>query len=485
MAGEIQITRRTFLRAATYAGASAFVAGCAWEPFGSCEERLLRFGVLSDVHIGPDGSDEVLVGELRYLDAQGVEAVLFPGDIANTGIIGEMERFADCWETVFPKCRAADGRRVERLLVTGNHDIDVWPSRWKGWSEKRIARERFWYGDNAKRTWERLFGEEWQTVWMRKVKGVTFVGAQWMSLNPPIARFLAEHDSEIDPALPFFYCQHPHPKGTCHGQLAADENAEDHGEAVKALSRFANAVAFSGHSHLPITDESAVWQGAFTSIGSGCAGTVATTGFGGDSHVNGGQAWRRADRCRLMPILKTFQNSRAGYVVDVFRDRIALHRHSFFYGCPVGEDWCVPIPSAKDGPYDFARRRAADPAPKFAPDAAVHAEFCAVAPESAGTDYRGKRPCIRVTFPCASCAKSFRVFDSEVKVLSKDGVLLSKKMFSPGFHLPDAHADVPGELLFDVNEIPAGSDVRFSVTPRNCYGASGKTLVSAVFASRI
>ena len=471
-------TRRDFLGGLL---ASAGLAGCGSLPLtGGCRP-LLRFGVLSDVHIGPAGSDEVLVKELRYLDSQGVEAVLFPGDIANTGIIGEMERFADCWETVFPKCRAADGRRVERLLVTGNHDIDVWPSRWKGWSEARIARERFWYGDNAKRTWERLFGEEWQTVWMRKVKGVVFVGSQWMSLKPPLEKFLAEHEGDIDPSQPFFYCQHPHPKGTCHGLLAADENAEDHGEAVRALSRFGNAVAFSGHSHLPLTDEKAVWQGSFTSIGCGCAGTVATTGFGGDSHVNGGQAWRRADRSRLMPILRTVQNSRAGYVVDVFRDRIILHRHSYFYGCPVGADWCVPLPAAQGGPYDFARRLAAGPAPQFPAGAPVVAEYCAAAPESAGTDYRGKRPCIRVSFPCASAVKGGRVFDYEVKVLAEGGALLTKKMFSPGFHLPDGFADVPGELLFDVDEIPAGRAVRFSVTPCGCYGAVGTPLVSGSF----
>ncbi len=48
----------------------------------------------------------------------------------------------------------------------------------------------------------------------------TFVGAQWSSLNLPIDEYFRVHAAELYGAKPFFYCQHEHPKGTCHGKYS-------------------------------------------------------------------------------------------------------------------------------------------------------------------------------------------------------------------------------------------------------------------------
>jgi hypothetical protein len=77
---------------------------------------------------------------------------------------------------------------------------------------------------------------------------------------------MAKDGKKIDPSLPFFYVQHPHLKDTCYGPWAWGHDA---GITTKTLSAYPNAIAFSGHSHYSLTDERTIWQGAFTSVGTG------------------------------------------------------------------------------------------------------------------------------------------------------------------------------------------------------------------------
>ena len=105
-------------------------AGGFWALKGLADdgEPLLRFGVLSDIHIGGRKAAPVrLEFALKWLAARNVDAVLSPGDIAHSGLISEMERFASVWYRVFPGNRGPDGREVKLMISTGNHD--AW-ARW-------------------------------------------------------------------------------------------------------------------------------------------------------------------------------------------------------------------------------------------------------------------------------------------------------------------------------------------------------------------
>ena len=210
----VQITRRGFVGGALAFGALAsprfsVAMGAAKSVFPN-----LRFGVVSDVHIGgkPD-AEQQLEKVLRWFASQNVDAVLCPGDIAHSGLIDELEKFAAIWHKVF----TGNGERVELMISTGNHDIDAWGDRWKNFTEEEMLARRLNYRDNLEKTWQRLFGQKWELIWRREVKGYTFVGAQWSSLNPPIGEYFRAHAAELRGAKPFFYCQHAHPKGTCHG----------------------------------------------------------------------------------------------------------------------------------------------------------------------------------------------------------------------------------------------------------------------------
>ena len=357
---------------------------------------------MSDVHIGgkPDAA-ETLEKTLRWFASENVDAVLCAGDIAHSGLIKELEGFAEVWHRVFPgngERGTGNGRRVELMISTGNHDVDAWGGRWSKFTEDEMLAQRFNYRDNPEKTWRRLFDQPWELVWRREVKGYTFIGSQWSSLKPPIEAYMKGNAATFDTAKPFFYCQHAHPKGTCHG----GSTGVDGGESVRALASFPNAVAITGHSHCAISDERTVWQGTFTSIGAGCL----HEGFGGFNYDNVSAFWHPNDRKNLMASLADPKpwggDAKAGCceLVDVFDDHIAVHRQSVVFGRPIGPSWIVPIPARKGGAFDFAtrmaRRKENGATPQFAQGAKISAKFCPNGHALESAAHKGE-PCVYVT----------------------------------------------------------------------------------------
>ena len=447
--------------------------------FGACAGATarLRFGVMSDVHIGgkPDAV-ETLEKALRWFASENVDAVLCPGDIAHSGLIGDLEKFAAAWYKVFPNGMRADGQKVELMISTGNHDVDAWGGRWNNFTEEQMLAQRFCYKDNPEKTWQRLFGQPWELIWRREVKGYTFIGSQWSSLKPPIEAYMTENAATFDPAKPFFYCQHEHPKGTCHGAYSM---GDDRGESVRALAPFPNAVAITGHSHCAISDERTVWQGAFTSIGAGCL----HEGAGGFDYDNVTAFWHASYRTKLMASmadpLAWGGDAKGGgcELVEVFDGHLVVHRHSVTFDRPIGPAFIVPLPARKDGPLGFARRAAHRQTPQFAADAQVTAAYCPNGHALEGVGHVGEA-CYHVSFPRARTVKGSRVFDYTVEASPDGGTPVTRKLIAAGFAYPEAYADIPGECLFSAKEIPVGKPIRFTVTPRDCFGLAGKPLVT-------
>ncbi|MBQ0031167.1 MAG: metallophosphoesterase, partial [bacterium] len=207
-----KITRRSFV-----GGAASVFGAMALPAWGNDDSPIMTFGVVSDVHIGGrKEAPERLEFALRWLESRKVDAGLCPGDIAHSGLKSQFEEFAAVWQKVFPGSRDADGRKVELMISTGNHDVAP------EWAKKDRSGE--WCRDNLMETaedfnriWPQLFGERFEVVWRKEVKGVTFLGSQWTSLKPDVESFVRAQSAPIARALPVFYCQHAHPKGTCPG----------------------------------------------------------------------------------------------------------------------------------------------------------------------------------------------------------------------------------------------------------------------------
>ena len=470
------LSRRTFLGGGLAAAGSAFVP----DIWADEARPLLAFGVITDVHIGGRSTAEArLETALRWLESHGAEAILCAGDITHAGRISQLQTFADTWYKVFPNGKASDGRKVEFMLSTGNHDAD--DSFWANATEETMRDQRLTYGTNPTRVLKELFDIDWSLVWKREIKGFTFIGSQWPSLNPDLVGYVSAHSSEFDPNLPFFHCQHEHPKGTCHGSYGS---GFDNGASVTALSPYPNAVAFSGHSHCTIADERAIWQGAFTSIGAGCLHEGGLT----FSMENCTAFWHASYQTKLQRSLNDDATMWGGdkdgggfLFVEAFADHLVVHRRSTAFAEPMGPDWIVPVPApGAGGKFDFAVRTATRSAPQFAADAQVVATLC---PNGHALELpaRSGESCVHVTFPAARPVRGARVFDYLVEVYDGSTCVASGVYGAAGFSWPEARADVPTECLFATSALPAGKSLVFAVTPRECFGRAGRTIRSAAF----
>ena len=130
--------RRAFLR-----GGSAFLvaAGTGFKMFGAGKTLRLKFGVLSDIHITEkSNSCNVLETSFSRFKKSNVDAVVIAGDLADNGFVAELLRVGESWRKVFPDNRREDGGVVEKVFVTGNHDIDGW--KYSGPKKMGITREK-------------------------------------------------------------------------------------------------------------------------------------------------------------------------------------------------------------------------------------------------------------------------------------------------------------------------------------------------------
>lgn len=482
----MDLSRRFFLAGAGAFGAFGAFSGsrllrAASVPAGVAK---LKFGVVSDVHVRlatPGGlavshNTDTLVHTLEWFRDQGVDAVMIAGDIADHGMVGEMEAVAKAWFQVFPDDKAPDGRTVARLFVTGNHD-------WEGFEYGGNIKGQYKGDDDAwrqailrtdyKGNWERIWHEPFAPVWMKNVKGYNFIGAHWTADHCRgadeigilgVEEFFAAHGKELDPNQPFFYFQHPHPKDTVYGAKAW---GRDLGASTRALTPFANAVAFSGHSHFTLTDERSVWQGAFTSIGT--ASLRYTSNY--DAGTEGGYENRKRDS--LMAKLNTFDN-RQGMLVSVFDDRLAITRRDFMRDAALGDNWVLPLPVAENRPFAFKTR-----APIYGVPAFPAAAEAAVAETTVG---KNKKPALKVSFPAATAGK-VRAHDYVVEFTAADGAAKRFNMLAPGFHRARTDGEATAAVAFVVAraKLPAAFAVaRVTVTPRSCYGVAGTPLTAQI-----
>ena len=291
------ITRRGFL-----GGITAFGAFAGPLPLLAGPKPLLRFGVVSDVHVrlADDGrtlangyDTETLEKTFAYFRDNGVDAVMIAGDMADRGLLGELKAVADAWYKVFPNDRALDGRKVERLFVFGNHDAYGLKNGKHVFSDPESLRREALEAD-PRRTWDICFHEEWKPYFKKTVNGFDFFCSHWQpgiwcnghaeTGSSGCVDAFRELMGKSDPSKPFFYVQHSHPRNTVYGN---DAWGMDDGSATRLLSAFPQAIAFSGHSHEPLTNERAIWRGEFTSVATGSLRYLAAGAVWNRTHTAG------------------------------------------------------------------------------------------------------------------------------------------------------------------------------------------------------
>ena len=466
-------TRRQFLHFAAGGFSVAWSAFHARALAAAVEPRPpLRLGVVSDIHIRNNGKTAnnyeggttgTFRAALEYFRDRRVDAVVIAGDMADRGQISELVRVAEVWRDVFPECKGADGERVEPIFVYGNHDRFAWKWRLRGKAgkdpEALAAARADAIGEREAEAWKRAFGWEWQPVYSVKVKGYTFLCAHW-GFEKNVPAYAAAHAAELDlhAARPFFCVQHPHLKGTLFSYWG--EGAEDGGELTEFLKDYPNAVAFCGHSHMGLTDDRSVWQGAFTAVNTCTLLQISTPYKGEWQCVNS----RRKDTGQAHHMRVTSRKGRQGMVVDVWPDRLQIERREFVMGEMAGPMRVVPVPANPTNPvYGYAAQAARSIAPQFPTGAAVSARRC----KGKNTNDELEDQIV-VEFPSAiASGDKGRVLLYEIEAVRKaGGEPVGKWRVAQELHFhPLAAIPTSSRLVIGADEIPADAPVSFRVTP--------------------
>ena len=456
------VSRRWFLGSLVAgAGASAFAGRVKTAPD-------LTVGILSDIHLsagkkyGSDVAAKDLIRVFKFFKEAQADAVVIAGDFTNNGTMEEMRVTNDSWKAAFGE----KGGPV-RVWVTGNHEkVYYWQAKQRGDLTKPEYVDGL-YKDIG-RNWQELCGEPWSPFFIKKVKGYSFVGAHWGEWfdEKALRGFLAAHKTDLAPTRPFFFVQHAHPTDSCYGPWTWHQS--DGGPTTKVLSGYPNAVAFSGHTHYTLTDERSVWQGAFTSVGTGSFRWLAMPAGRENSTLENGEGRRMGGN---------FGGSQ-GLLMRVWGDEMVFERYDLEHMEKLGDDWVVPVLHGTSDPraYSFAARMSRTAAPEFALDA-----------KATLTWRRGQSPAKKeedqlvVSFPAAVGRgdSASRVYEYEVacQYVEDDTVkpMRTKRAYHPWAQLGEKRAGRTASCVFGAEELPS-APYRIAVTPLNSFGMRGRPL---------
>ena len=468
----LSYSRRGFIASALAAGAG--FGGC--RSFGLFGERPnISFGVISDIHITTPESTAAFRRALVYFRDRGVDAVVVSGDLSDWGLRSGLKYVADAWYSVFPDDRAPDGRKVEKLFCTGNHDYDG-----------------YWYGDmtldmhvqgyseeeslvklGMKKCWEEAFHEPFEQIRRRTVRGYDFISSEWKNGKDGFKEaeaWFAANGKSLDPKKPFFVFTHYPFRDTTSCSGGGDAYSGD------VFRNFPNAVAFSGHCHWTLNDERSIWQGDYTAI---AVPSMSYSSIPG-GYENGSD--KRNGKSKLsMPIIPARESLREaqGYLVSVFDDRMEIERRDFTEGVEAAPAWIVTPPAGAESRYAHANTRKRTPVPQFPAGAAVRTYTSNF--ETRNYSWTIK---MMLEFPSA-VACGGRVFDYEVRAEMADGsVAVVKRFLSPAFYRLERDEPSVQRFAVDAMELPERGKYRLVVYPRNCFGDSGSPISSAVLESR-
>lgn len=468
------MNRREFLqRSGVLAGAAYLGSPALAETLATLGNPNLVIGIVSDIHLRGADTAETFIHTLEYFRSLKVDGVIIAGDMADQGLLPQLQVVADAWFQVFPNNKGLDGKETAQLFIYGNHDVEGYT--WGGTISSVGAEtaQAQGIGRQAAAAWKQCFKEDYQPIWMKTIKGYHFIGAHWENQNhiSGLADFLEEHNSELTAdGKPFFYIQHPHPKDTCNCAWAW---GRDDGTVTKLLSNYPNAVAFSGHSHSPLDDDRDLWQGSFTSIGTSSLKYLYPMPARENTYQDDWSAKPPSQMQKMDP-----SDGRQGMVMRVYDSAITFEKREFVYDEPIGEAWYLPWPISATQPLSFENRAKSAPIPQFPTGTKV-----TVTGGSGSDRYGTSQKQVTVHFPTVLKKNAgVRAFDYEVQVeydwLDVRHVSATKRVFSPKCYLGENKEEGEVVCVFGESELPKDFAYRFAIRPCNCFGGKGNPIYS-------
>lgn len=470
MRGMTNITRRDF-----FAGGAALMLG-GWRLFAAPpgwrppKTPKLVFGVISDTHLvsrpfagipAKGWPHKYLVAALEHFKAQNVDAVVHCGDMAHRGRVREMEFHANAWNRVFPKGVAPDGHEVVKLFVAGNHEFRT------DCAGRRLE------DDGMDVNWRRIWGEPYEGVWHKVVKGYHFFGRHWRGDEGRLVEMVREwRGGDVEAvARPFFFVSH-----TIFGR-----------ETYKSLGAVGNAVGFFGHWH----HSAANWREIYFVKGSSFPSIQVPT-----CHPKGDLGLAHGKSLLKVPIegAGAAGRGRQGYVVRVYDDMLTIERREFGEGGSLGSDWVMPFGKYDPHPFSLKELKKVIGEPQFRKGAklSVKLEKRVGVGEKLEKGVGERRDSnlelglttptdLHVSIPLADGNPGSRVYAYEVVVVGEERKL-RKAVYAAGCNMGIGHEPNVGitELSIPKSELPHGKTLTIAVRPLTSLGTSGRPISASM-----
>ena len=481
----MDVTRRDFIGSALAAlgftalpGGFLFAAPPGWK---HGKKPKLVFGVLSDTHLCSrpfagkpykDWPTRYFGDALKYFKRENVDAVVHCGDMAHRGRVRELEFHAEIWRDVFGK------NGPVKLFVTGNHEFRT-----------DVAGAKLNDGGGMAANWERIWGEKYEPVWHKTVKGIHFFGRNWRVDDSRVVEAVDAHFTATkETKSPFFVVSH----------------APMSRALRSAVGVHPNGLGFFGHIH----HSAANWNEVNCDSDSRLPAVQCPT-----CHPHGENSLK-GDRYIVKCPIEGWKNAglgRQGYVVKVYDDMLAIERREFGEGGSLGADWVMPLAECKvesvkckvegDGrgllrphPFSKAELKKVIGEPQFRKGAKLEVSLDKINKiENTANDNpvipvnpvqenpASPKLCVRI--PLADGNPDSRVYAYEVVVIGEAGSQkLFKAVYAAGCNMGIGHETNGGVTTLEIakDELPPGESLTVAVRPLTSLGTYGRPITTEV-----
>ena len=414
--------------------------------------NLLRIGILSDIHSNTSpvyGPLERLEKALRFYKEKGVDGIIITGDLLDIyDQLGIMD-IQDVWLDVFPdSINDLTGEHVEPMFVYGNHD-------------EGMVKEEFWFDE---------LGSEFEEAWIKEVKGYQFVGVHYTKETGSEVQKLLAKAKETSTDKPFFFAQHVPADGTVIGGYSSYGGYEI--PVQDALMRSYNGVVFTGHTHLPITDERAIWQSTGKKDAQCTVVSCGTLHYGflkdfssleinGDEHQTQQGIYMVVDGSQVTLERYSFTDMELEFVDGV--GTINMEDAKM-----IGTPWTFDAMNKKDRPYAYADREANAYAPVFPYGATL--EVSELTANSA-----------TITVPAASVeapdgfSDLVQSYYAEITDTATGELVATVEVAAP-YHIDTEPEHLNQPVTIYLTDLTPGTEYSVCVYARECYQKSSEPL---------
>ena len=471
------ITRRDFLSGAAALGLGGwrlFAAPLGWKHGG---KPNLVFGVLSDTHLCSrpfagrpyrDWPVKYFAAALKHFKRENVDAVVHCGDMAHRGRVRELEFHAEIWRDVFGK------HGPTKLFVAGNHEF------------RADCKGRKLIDDGMAANWERIWGEKYEPVWHKTVKGIHFFGRNWRVDDSRVIEAVDAHFAgTMDTKNPFFVVSHVPLSRALRSAVGMHPNGLGFFGHIHHSAANWNEVRWDPESRLPVVQ-------------------CPTCHPHGENSLKGD---RYIVKCPIEG-RKNAGRGRQGYVVKVYDDMLAIERREFGEGGSLGADWVMPLEreegkgKRKEEPHPFSKGELKKVIgnPQFREGAKLIVEdvstgltgltgLSGAKPQTSDNlvnpvnpvQENSATPRLRMRIPLADGNPGLRVYAYEVVVAGDEGTRkLRKAVYAAGCNLGIGHEPNGGVTTLEIakDELPPGKTLTFAVRPLTSLGTSGKAIAT-------